>query len=159
MKQPQATKEIVKQIQTSFWFALLFPLVVLTLFYFLVTIYQEGGFASDDAGFTYSLFIILIGTCIVVIPTTIYYSRNRIKRIEKTIPLSKKLSNYRDAFYWNLYGVEFCLLFSGLYYLLVANIQVLVLAASLLILLITLVPTKERIANDLELSQKERFEI
>ncbi|HAM98817.1 MAG TPA: hypothetical protein DCQ26_09430 [Marinilabiliales bacterium] len=159
MKQPQVPKEIVKQIQTSFWLALLFPLLVLTLFHFLVTMYKEGGMAAEDANFAYSLFIILIGTCIVTIPSTIYISRNRIKRIEKSIPLQKKLYDYRDAFFWNLYGVEFCLLFSAIYYLLIANVQVLILSASLLILLITLIPTKERIANDLGLSQKERFEI
>jgi hypothetical protein len=43
--------------------------------------------------------------------------------------------------------------------LLTANDYIFILSATLLGLFITFRPTKERVANDLELTQKERFEI
>jgi hypothetical protein len=158
MKQPITPKEGIKQIQTNFWFALILPLVAFTLAHFLVSLFQ-GGIAAEQAKFSYSLFIVVIGSFIIVITSTIWLSRTRIKKIDKSAPILKKLIDYRDINLWMYIGLDICLLLSAVYYLLEDNTQILFLSISLLILLITLFPTKERIANDLELNQKERFEI
>ncbi len=158
MKQPITPKEGIRQIQTNFWFALILPLVVFTLAHFIVSLFQ-GGIATEQAKFSSSIFIVLIGSYILVVTSTIWLGRSRIKKIDKAAPILKKLMDYRDINLWTYIGLDICLLLSALYYLLEDNTQILFLSISLLILLITLFPTKERIANDLELNQKERFEI
>jgi len=158
MKQPITPKEGIKQIQTNFWFALILPLVVFTLAHFIVSLFQ-GGIASEQAKFSNAIFIGLIGSSILVITSTIWLGRSRVKKIDKAAPILKKLMDYRDINLWTYIGLDICLLLSAVYYLLEDNTQILFLSISLIILLITLFPTKERIAHDLELNKKERFEI
>lgn len=149
-------QEIVKQIQVGFRLLFIFPLFILTLFYFLASFHLFEPTYEDMSD---TLFIILVGVCMLIIPGMFWLSKSKIKRIPKGNPLQKKIQDYREMIFWIYLSFEFCLVFSAVYYLLTANDWIFILSASLLILLISQRPTKEKIANELELTQKERFEI
>jgi hypothetical protein len=154
--QPQTPKEALKQIQKGYWLLVLFPVALLTFSYFYIAFSESDATYSDRS---YTLFLVLLGACMLVVPVMFWLSKSRIKNIHKGTPLLNKLTAYRDFILWTYFGFEFCMVFSAVYYLLTANDYIFILSATLLGLFITFRPTKERVANDLELTQKERFEI
>ncbi len=154
--QPQTPKEAVKQIQASFWLLFIFPVLLLTVFYFYISIIITESSGTD---ITDTLFIVLLGLSLIIIPGMYWLSRLRIKRIHKGLPLMKKLHSYRDFLLLTYISLEFCLVFSAFYYLLTGNDYIFILASMLLIFFVSIRPTKEKILSDLELTQKERLEI
>lgn len=154
--QSHTPKELFRQMQVSFRLLFIFPVFILTLFYMLAS-FQLFEPTYGDASNT--LFIVLLGVCLVIIPGMFLLSKSRIKRIERGNPLVKKLQDYRDFMLWIYLSFEFGLVFSAVYYLLTGNDLIFILAASLLIIMLTFKPNKEKLANELGLNQKERFEI
>lgn len=154
--QPHTPKEALKQIQKGYWLLVLFPVALLTFSYFYVAFIDSETAYSDKS---YLLFLLLLGACMLLVPIMFWLSKSRIKNIHKGTPLLNKLIAYRDFILWTYFGFEFCMVFSAVYYLLTANDYIFILSATLLGLFITFRPTKERVSNDLELTQKERFEI
>jgi hypothetical protein len=154
--QSNTPKEVFKQIQVGFRLLFIFPVIILTLFYMLA-FFQLFEATYSDASNT--IFIVLLGVCLLIIPGMFMLSKSRIKRIERGNPLIKKLQDYRDFMLWIYLSFEFCLIFSAFYYLLTANDFIFILAASLLILMLTFKPNKEKLANELGLNQKERIEM
>lgn len=84
------------------------------------------------------------------------FYRSRLNVIKQTPELKDKLGNYRGAMILRVAMMEFPALFSIIAFLLTGNYLFLGLAGLVIIIFLMLIPLKERVSNDLELSTQER---
>jgi len=113
-------------------------------------------FAAEDEGYLKSIVIIAL---LVGIPVSHIFYHKKIKHIDVSLPLSRKIILFRPAFIMRIVTLEAIGLLAVIGYLITVDKSFLYMFGVVLVLYIIHAPTKQRLINDLDMSEEEEDEL
>jgi len=119
-------------------------------------VFKVGGihiFEADDSDMIKSVVIIAL---LVGIPVSHIFYHKKIKHINESLKLSQKISMFRVAFIVRIVMLEGIGLLTTIAYLITADKSFLYMFGVVFILFIIHAPTRQRLSNDLELSEEDK---
>ena len=125
----------------------------------VVMVYKAGAipvFASEELGTIKAIVIIAL---LVGIPVSHIFYYKKIKHINPKLQLAQKISMFKTAFIVRISVLEAIGLLAIIGYFVTADKSFLYMFGVVFVLFIIHAPTKQRISNDLELSEEEDEEL
>ncbi len=133
-----------------------FALIAGIVFFALIsTFLHQNGYKTFGEDLDGPFLIIVPLLALAGIFTSNFLYKKRINEIDKQLPLSVKLVNYRAALIVKLALLEAPSFFTVIAYLLTGNYIYLGIVLILLIVFLLYTPTKEKLINELELPRAE----
>ncbi|MBU2555344.1 MAG: hypothetical protein KKF98_12880 [Bacteroidetes bacterium] len=133
-----------------------FALIAGIVFFALTSIFlHQNGYKTFGEDLDGPFLIIVPLLALAGIFTSNFLYKKRINEIDKQLPLSVKLVNYRAALIVKLALLEAPSFFTVIAYLLTGNYIYLGIVLILLIVFLLYTPTKEKLINELELPLAE----
>ena len=130
---------------------LMAPIIFGIVFFLLSKNLEQGLYLSGEMALVIVSIIAISG---VLFGNFLF--KKTISNVQKNMPLSEKLKNYRAAFLIRLSLVEGPAVVSTIIYYTTLNITYLIIAATLILYMILLAPKKEKIAVQLCLKGEEK---
>lgn len=141
----------LKFLQTIHW-AFIGSLVVLAVISWFMPI-------APNQELNNILKFILIGLSVPAYFAGNYVRKNIINKIDNNAPLADKLAQYQKATIIQWAAIDLPATFAGISFLLTRNTLYLIILAVFMLLLYMLKPSKERIADDLDLTDSEKSQL
>ena len=136
------------------YIALMIGLLSFLIIALLVT--QLGGhFVTGDAEYMNLMFLALFALAAITIPAGLILFKKLLKEIDSKEELSRKIEVYRSAMFVRAAMFEATGFFSVVCVLLFGHFIFIVIAAAVMILFAMFLPTKSRIAKDLQISLED----
>lgn len=121
-----------------------------------VFLVSSGSMAKNDTGLD-AIFIKVVPALVLIALIIAVWSYNkRLARLKGMRELKQKLTGYRSVFIIRTAWVEGSGIFAIMAYLLTGNYLYIGIAGLLVLLFLIWVPTREKVANALDLSTQER---
>lgn len=151
---------IKKQFKTLniIYLAILISMSVIAIFSVIYT-FKSGAlpvFGEKDQSYLKSIVIIAL---LIGIPVSHIFYHKKIKHIDASLPLNKKITMFRPAFIVRIVMLEAIGLLAIIGYLTTADKSFLYMFGVVFVLYIIHAPTKQRLINDLEMTQEEEDEL
>ena len=145
----------LKAIQTLYK-ALLVGQLLFAAIAFVITRTKNGGLAFDDPSISNIFLIIAIALAIVCVSSSYILFRKKISDINQQDDLSIKLQGYRAALILQLALAEAPTLLAIIFFMLTGSSYLLILVVALLLNFLNLYPSKNKLAQQLELNDQEQ---
>ena len=118
---------------------------------------QVGKMPVGDDSFQLKIVIPVMSILTLIgLYVTYFFTRNQLQQASLLPGLPEKLAKYRSIFILRMAGLQGPAIVAILFYYLSASFVFLVFTGVFLMLIIRLKPTRQRIADDLDLKGKER---
>lgn len=121
-------------------------------FYYVHVMGKVGGY---DIGVENNLKSLNILLALVGIPASYMFHKRKVNHIEKTLPVNKKLIQFRTAFFVKIATLEGLALISVMIYLLTGEINQLMVFGLLYLFLLLNFPSTKTINRDLEINDND----
>jgi hypothetical protein len=154
--QPSDSNNYLKQIMILYIALLAGQVLFLGMILFLN---YSGGIASNDQEMKEIFIYIVPITAMVCALGGHFYFKSRLEKIKQISNLSEKLNAYRPAFIVGCALLEGPFLFSVIAFMLTSSYIFPVIGFILLVIFLFLMPTKNKLVNDMELNPKESSDL